>query len=146
MLSRWQWFTAYDRRKAEWLTALHTTGFGLFLGLPMQSMTHTPGLRAAASIIPEWGWAWLFGGVGIALIQALHLTTTAWWATFLRAGLMLAAMGLYLGFGTPFARVAPYSPATFTYFSFALLFCGGGFIASCREVGQVIAEWRGDGR
>ena len=135
MLSRIPWFTSYDARKSEWLTALYIAGFGLFLGLPFESMHTTPGLIRAVEIAPEYAWAWGFGLDGSALVYVLHVTPERRWAPYLRAVLFAVGMILFLAYGTPFLQTSLNSPAIYIFFASALLFCGGCFIAACREAG-----------
>ena len=142
MLSRFRWFYAYDARKCEWMTAIQATGFGLFLGLPMQSLHHTAGLKAVADVIPEAAWAWVFGFLGLVLLHCLHMTATAGWPAFARAGLFLLIMAAYLTFGTAFLLTTPYSPGVYMYYSTALLLCGASFIGAMRDAGLVIRGWR----
>lgn len=144
MLSRFSWFTHYaDSRKLEWTLALQTTGFGLFLGMPLESLRDTPNLIAIGSLMPEYAWAWAFGLIGGALIYCLHADREIAWPAFIRAGLMLAAMVVYLTYGIVSLRAAPHLPSTFFLLSFAILCCGSGLIAACRDVGREIAKRRG---
>ena len=142
MLSRWKWFSAFDARKCEWMTAIQATGFGVFLGLPMPSLHHTPGLRAIADIIPEAIWAWVFAALGLVLLHCLHMTTAATWLAFARAALFLLIMAAYLTFGTAFLLTAPYSPVVYMYYSTALLLCGASFIGAMRAAGVVVRGWQ----
>ena len=145
MLSRWKWFTHYaDRRKLEWTLALQTTGFGLFLGLPLESMRDAPNLVAIESVMPEYAWAWAFGGIGGALVYCLHADRGASWPAFVRAGLMLGLMAVYMAYGVTSLRAAPHLPSTFFLLSFALLCCGSGLISASRDVGREIGKRQAD--
>lgn len=143
MLSRWSWFTAYDSRKLEWVTSIYTAGFGLFLGLPFESMHTTPGLIRAVEIAPEYAWSWAFGLVGSALVYVMHITPERWWAPFARAVLFFLAMLLFLAYGTPFLETTLNSPAIYIFFASALLFCGACFISACREAGVELHRRKG---
>lgn len=146
MLSRWSWFTDYaGGRKLDWSIAIHMTGFGVMLGMPYDAMRGSAGLEAASRVMPEYFWAWTFGGIGAALIYTLHADRGVSWPIYARAVLMLAAMLAFLAYGTPFLQSAPHSPGTYNQFSFALLFCGSGFMAACRDVGRDMRRRRGEG-
>lgn len=143
MLSRFRWFTLYDARKLEWNTSLYTAGFGLFLGLPFESMHTTPGLIRASEMLPEYVWAWGFGLIGSALLYVMHVTPEKWWAPFARAVLFLLAMILFFAYGTPFLEATLNSPAIYIFFASSLLFCGSCLISSCREAGMALHRRKG---
>lgn len=148
MYSRVKWFTHFDGRRLEYVTATHMVGFGVFLLLPARSMSGSAGLQAAAGMLHEAEWGLLFLTLGLVNLWALHVNGRAAWTPFARLAATGMAMAAYVAMSAGFVTAAPWSPGTYNLLSLAFLFCGNSFLAASRDAGREISRLRhgGEGR
>ncbi len=108
----------FERRRLEVFLSLATGGFGVFLMLPMQSMT-SPAFEVLTSDIAEPTWGLAFAMNGAAHGLALAVNGSRWWSPLVRCWAALYSVMLYAIMTIGFWVYSPAITAVWTYGSLA---------------------------
>lgn len=129
----------YKNRLLEWWFAASTVGFGVWLALPMDSMS-TGAFADLTRWLTEAEWAFLFGITGVAHCVSLFVNGRRWWTPFART-LMLTVNSLCYGlFAVGFA--VTYWPTTATY-TYGVMILGAALICIYRAVKDCVHALEG---
>lgn len=141
MLSRIPWFTHYTNRKLEWLLAIYTLGFGLFLLMPEASM-NSRGFDSSLALMPETGWGITYTIVGALHNLALHVNGRGAWTPFGRLAALTLNSQVFLTLTLGILDSNPWSSGVYTYAFFSLGFCGAAIYTAALDCGREIKVWR----
>lgn len=141
MLSRFEWFTNYGTRKLEWMLAIYTVYFGVWLIMPWQSMSGES-FSNALSFIPESGWGTLYITVGIVHNTALHVNGRGWWTPFVRSTALFMNASVFLALSLNIASINPGGTGVATYTFIVFGFCGTAFFTAAQDCGRELKIWR----
>ena len=120
----------YKSRLLEWWFAIGTVGFGLWLSLPVESMS-TGAFADLTRWLDEREWAFLFGITGFAHSISLYVNGRRWWTPFARTLMLVVNSMCYGLFALGFALTYWPTTATFTY---GVMILGAAFICIFRAV------------
>ncbi|MFH5773615.1 hypothetical protein ACHFJ0_05135 [Paracoccus sp. NGMCC 1.201697] len=136
------WFTAYGRRKLEWLIAIYTVYFGIGLMLPPVSMAPRS-FYGALALMSEQSWGAAYFAVGLLHAVALHVNGRAAWTPFARLGALFLNAQVFLAMTIGIAAVNPFSTGVLTYGFLAAGFCGAAIASAAHDCGREIKIWQG---
>lgn len=120
----------FKRRLMEWWFAVSTIGFGLWLALPVESMS-TGGFAVLLRWLTEAEWAFLFFITGVAHAVSLYVNGSRWWTPFARTLMLVVNTMSYTLFATGFAVM--YWPTTAVY-TYGVMIVGAALICIYRAV------------
>lgn len=141
MLSRFPWFTNYAQKKLEWLIAIYTVWFGLWLLGPWDAMNSTS-FSTVLSYASERTWGLVYVTVGILHNYALHVNGRAAWTPFVRTAALLLNCNVFLAMTVGLVHVFPGGTGVATYSFMVFGFCGSALWSSASDVGREIKVWR----
>lgn len=127
----------FKKRLMEWWFAISTIGFGVWLALPMVSMS-TGAFYDLTRILSENQWATLFFLTGLAHAIALYVNGSRWWTPFARTGMLTVNTFSYALFACGFAMT--YWPTTATY-TYGCMILSAAFICIYRAVKDCVHAW-----
>lgn len=113
----------FERRRLEVFFAMTTAGFGMFLLLPMDSLS-VPAARELAAVAPESGWGGMFLMNGLMHCVWLAVNGARWWSPIVR---YFAAVGSAILYATWAAAFYAYNPASTGVFTYSALAAGAVF-------------------
>lgn len=116
-------FGTMERRKLEVFFAMLTAGFGMFLLLPMQSMSGYPFVHLRY-LAPEEAWGFLFLTNGVMHCTWLAVNGARWWSPIVR---YFSALGSAILYGTWAGAFYTYSPTSTAVFTYSALSAGAVF-------------------
>lgn len=135
------WFTHFDRRKCEWLLALYTLGFGVWLLLPVDSMSPVSFDRALG-FMAEARWGAIYAAVGTCHCWALHVNGRAAWTPFGRLGAVFLNSQVFLAITLGVYPSNPWGTGVFTYGFLGIGFCGVCMVSAAVDCGREVKVWR----
>lgn len=141
MLSRFPWFTNYAQKKLEWLIAIYTVWFGLWLLGPWDAMNSTS-FGTVLGYASERAWGATYLAVGILHNYALHVNGRAAWTPLVRSGALLLNCNVFLAMTIGLVHSYPGSTGVATYSFMVFGFCGAALWSASSDVGREIKIWR----
>ena len=135
-------FTHFTNRRTEWILAVYTLGFGMWLLLPPTSLnpsSFSPALRMMTE--GQWGLAYSF--VGFLHCLALHINGRAAWTPFGRLFAVFLNCQVFLALTVGLIPANPFGSGVYTYGFLGIGFCGVCLIAAAVDCGKEFKIWRG---
>lgn len=141
MLSWFSWFTHYPQRKLEWLIAIYTVWFGLWLIGPWDAMSPTS-FSSVLGYATEATWGVIYLAVGVLHNYALHVNGRAAWTPFVRSAALMLNCNVFLAMTIGLIHVYPGDTGVATYGFMVFGFCGAALWSASSDVGREVKIWR----
>ena len=136
-----RWFTHFGKRKLEWLLALYTCGFGIWLLLPPDSM-NIRSFATALRFLREGEWGAIYACVGACHALALHINGRAAWTPFARLAAVFLNSQVFLAITAGIYPSNPWGTGVFTYGFLGIGFCGVCMVSAAVDCGKEVKVWR----
>lgn len=135
------WFTSFGKRKLEWMLAIYTLGFGIWLLLPATSLNPSS-FANALYFMDEGTWGAIYAIVGAFHLFALHVNGRAAWTPFGRLGAVTLNSQVFLAITVGVFPSNPWGSGVFTYGFLGIFFCGVCVISAAMDCGNEYKIWR----
>ncbi|WP_062560993.1 hypothetical protein [Paracoccus aminovorans] len=136
-----RWFTHFGKRKLEWMLAIYTLGFGLWLLIPATSMS-VASFSRALGIMGEASWGALYAIVGACHAVALHINGRSAWTPFARLAAVSLNSQVFLAITAGIYPSNPWGTGVFTYGFLGIGFCGVCMVSAAVDCGKEVKVWR----
>lgn len=136
-----RWFTHFGKRKLEWMIAIYTLGFGIFLMLPPESFNPSS-FANALYYANEVTWGAIYAAVGAVHIIALHVNGKRAWTSFVRLAAVTLNSQVLLSITVGIWTSNHWGSGVFTYGFLGFAFCGVCIVSAAIDCGHEIAIWR----
>lgn len=135
-----RWFTHFSKRKLEWVLALYTFCFGLWLLLPPISFNPSS-FSNALYYADEGTWGMIYTIVGVVHLLALHVNGRKAWTPFGRLIAVTLNSQVFLAITIGVWPSNHWGSPVFTYGFLGLVFCGACIVSAAIDCGHEYAIW-----